>query len=163
MSADAGAGGGVGAMSAGGLEVALERDPLADLIPRLDSGLWIAPATRRATDPVSGIVAGQATLDLDRHRELVGVTVLEEPAFWERAPITWELPGRASPHRLRLLSTPGAVPATMRVDLGRKLWVLELAPAEEPEVLALGPRAFAALDGDRLVGLLADLRGFNRV
>ena len=146
-----------------GLAVALDRDPLADLIPRLDGGLWLAPARRRDGDPVTGMVAGQATLDLDSGGGLVGVTVLEEPGFWERGPIDWELPGRASPHRLRILEPQGAVPATMRLDLARKLWVLVLEPCAEPEVLALGPRSFAAVDGDRLVGLLADLRGFNRI
>ncbi len=143
--------------------VALERDPLADLIPRLDGGLWIAPAKRRDTDPVSGLVAGQATIDLDRDGFVVGITVLEEPSFWERGAIDWELPGRASPHVLRIREAPGAVPATMTLDAARKLWVLELAPCEAPEVHALGPRAFAAIDGDRLVGLVADLRGFNRI
>ncbi|MBA2347985.1 MAG: hypothetical protein H0V81_06805 [Solirubrobacterales bacterium] len=146
-----------------GLAVALDRDPLADLIPRLDGGLWLAPAQRREGDPVSGLVAGQATLDLDRDGGLVGVTVLEEPVFWERGPITWELPGRASPHRLRILEPPGAVAAAMRLDAARKLWVLELEPATHPELLALGPRSFAAMDGDTLVGLVADLRGFGRI
>lgn len=143
--------------------VALDRDPLADLIPRLDGGLWIAPAKRRATDPTSGLIAGQATLDLDSGGWLVGVTVLEEPTYWERGTIDWELPGRASPHVLRVRDAPGAVPATMRLDAPRKLWVLELAACEAPEVHALGPRAFAAVDGDTLVGLLADMRGFNRI
>lgn len=146
-----------------GLAVALERDPLADLIPRLDRGLWLAPARRRDGDPVGGLVAGQATLDLDRDGVLLGLTVLEEPGFWERGPIDWELPGRASPHRLRILEPPGVVPATMRLDAARRLWVLELAATAEPEVLALGPRSFAAVDGDTLVGLLADLRGFGRI
>ena len=146
-----------------GITVAVERDPLADLIPRLDGGLWIAPATRREQDPASGMVAGQTTLDLDRAGELVGVTVLEEPQFWARGSVAWALPGRASPHRLRILGGAAGPGAVLRLDAGRKLWVLELAPAEEPEVLALGPRAFAAVDGDRLVGLLADLRGFNRI
>lgn len=145
------------------VEVALDRDPLADLIPRLDRGLWIAPVRPRASDPVSGLIAGQATLDLDRDRHLVGVTVLEEPQFWPRGPIAWELPGRASPHRLRFLGDVATVPATVRLDRARKLWALELAPAEAPEVHALGPRCFAAVDGDRLVGLLADLRGFGRL
>ena len=108
-------------------------------------------------------MAGQATLDLDRDRRLVGLTVLEEPGFWARGPIAWELPGRASPHHLRFLGTSGAVAATMRLDAERQLWVLELEPADEPDLVALGPRSFAAVDGDRLVGLLADLRGFGRI
>lgn len=77
--------------------------------------------------------------------------------------MAWELPGRASPHRLRVVGGVAGAGALLRVDLERKLWVLELEPAEAPEVLALGPRAFAAVEGDRLVGLLADLRGFNRI
>ena len=145
------------------LEVALERDPLADLIPRLDGGLWIAPATRRAQDPASGLVAGQATLDLDREGWLVGVTVLEEPRFWERGPITWELPGRASPHRLRLLGGSAGAGVVSRLDPLRKLWALELSADAAAQVVALGPRSFAALGGGRLVGLLADLRGFTRI
>ena len=145
------------------LEVALERDPLADLIPRLDGGLWIAPATRRAQDPASGLVAGQATLDLDRDGWLVGVTVLEEPRFWERGPIAWELPGRASPHRLRVLGGSAGAGVVSRLDPSRKLWALELVAHGAPQVVALGPRSFAALADGRLVGLLADLRGFNRI
>lgn len=112
---------------------------------------------------MSGLVAGQATLDLDRDGQLVGVTVLEEPRYWVKGTVDWELPGRASPHRLRVLGGAPGAQAVLRLDAARKLWVLELEPAEEPEVLALGPRAFAAVEGDRLVGLLADLRGFNRI
>jgi hypothetical protein len=145
------------------LEVALERDPLADLIPRLDGSLWIAPAKRRAKDPASGLVAGQATLDLDGDGWLVGVTVLEEPRFWERAPIGWELPARASPHRLRVFGESAGAGAVLRLDPSRRLWALELAAHAAPEVVALGPRAFAALADGRLVGLLADLRGFNKL
>lgn len=146
-----------------GLGVTLERDPLADLIPRLDGSLWIAPARRRAQDPSSGLVAGQATLDLDRDGWLVGVTVLEEPRFWERGPIGYELPGRASPHRLRILGEPATTAAVLRLDPSRRLWALVLAAAVAPQVVALGPRSFAALDGGRLAALLADLRGFGRI
>ncbi len=145
------------------LEVALERDPLADLIPRLDGGLWLAPATRRPQDPASGLVAGQATLDLDRDGWLVGVTVLEEPRFWERGPIEWELPARASPHRLRVLDGSAGAGAVSRLDPSRRLWALVLAAHPSPRVVALGPRSFAALADGRLVGLLADLRGFNKL
>ncbi|MDQ3631685.1 MAG: hypothetical protein M3417_10545 [Actinomycetota bacterium] len=145
------------------LGVTLEREPLADLIPRLDGSLWIAPARRRAQDPASGLVAGQATLDLDRDGWLVGVTVLEEPRFWERGSIGWELPGRASPHRLQILGEPVNTGAVLRLDPARKLWALELATAAAPRIVALGPRSFAALDDGRLVALLADLRGFGRI
>jgi len=146
-----------------GLEVALERAPLADLIPRVDGSLWIAPATRRAHDPASGLVAGQATLDLDRDGWLVGVTVLEEPRFWERGPIAWELPARASPHRLRVLGGSAGAGVVSRLDPSRRLWALELAAHAAPQVVSLGPRSFAALADGRLLGLLADLRGFNRI
>jgi len=145
------------------LEVALERDPLADLIPRLDGSLWIAPARRRPQDPASGLVAGRTTLDLDRDGWLVGVTVLEEPRFWARGPIEWELPGRASPHRLRLVGGSAGAGVVSRLDASRRLWALELAVDAAPQVVALGPRSFAALNDGRLVGLLADLRGFNRI
>ena len=114
-------------------------------------------------------MAGPVLLDLGDEGRLIGVTVLEERRFWQKGAIAWELPSRATPHRLDVPSGPSRGPggalaagAEVRWDAGRKLCGVLLAEATEPEVLALGPRAYAAVDGDVLVGLLADLRGFDR-
>jgi hypothetical protein len=49
-----------------------------------------------------------------------------------------------------------------RWDASRRLFWLAWGESEAPRIVGLGPRAHAAVDGERLVALLADLRGFGR-
>ncbi len=154
----------------GGLVVRAWREPAADLIPRFD-GTTLRLTSKASLDapPGGGLVAGPVLMDLGVDGRLVGVTLLEERRFWQKDAIAWPLPARATPHRLELVDGPvlgsGAALASgaeVRWDAGRKLCGVILADAEHPEVVALGPRAYAAVAGDVLVGLLADLRGFDR-
>ena len=152
------------------IAVRVGREPAADLIPRFDgTTLRFTSKTSLDAPPGGGLVAGPVLLDLGDEGRLVGVTVLEERRFWQKGAIGWPLPARATPHRLDVPGAasrgPGEALATgaeVRWDAGRKLCGVLFADAEEPEVLALGPRAYAVVDGDGLVGLLADLRGFDR-
>ncbi len=161
-------------MSPGGSEgllaVRLEREPAADLIPRFD-GTALRFTSRAALEapPGGGLVVGPVLLDLGTDGRLVGVSVLEERRFWQRGAIPWALPSPATPHRLEVPGGPSRGPggalstgAEVRWDGGRRLCGVLFGPAVEPEVLALGPRAFAVVEADALVGLLADLRGFDR-
>jgi hypothetical protein len=156
--------------AADGLVVRLEREPAADLIPRFDGtslrftskGLPARAGGRGARRRARAARPGE-------EGRLVGVTVLEERRFWQKGPIAWELPARATPHRLDVPEGPTSGPggalasgAEVRWDAGRRLCGVLFGAAAAPEVLALGPRAFAAVDGDVLVGLLADLRGFDK-
>lgn len=153
-----------------GLAVRVEREPAADLIPRFDgTGLRFTSKASLDAPQGGGVVAGPVLLDLGEDGRLVGVTVLEERRFWQKGAIAWELPARATPHRLDVLDGPVRGPgaaiasgAEVRWDAGRRLCGVLLAGAEDPSVLALGPRAYAVVEGDVLVGLLADLRGFDR-
>ncbi|MCW3011735.1 MAG: hypothetical protein JWO90_2139 [Solirubrobacterales bacterium] len=156
--------------AAGRLAVRLEREPAADLIPRFD-GTTLRFTSKAFLDAPAGggIVAGPVLLDLGEEGRLVGVTVLEERRFWQKGAIAWELPARATPHRLDVPAAPSRGPggalasgAEVRWDASRKLCGVLFGEAEAPEVLALGPRAFAVVEDDGLVGLLADLRGFDR-
>lgn len=155
---------------AAGLAVRVAREPAADLIPRFDgTSLRFTSKVFLRTPAGGGLVAGPVLLDLGEEGRLIGVTVLEERRFWQKGRIAWELPARATPHRLDVPAGatrgPGGALATgaeVRWDAGRRLCGVLLGEADEPEVLALGPRAYAAVDGDVLVGLLADLRGFDR-
>ena len=152
------------------LEVRVAREPAADLIPRFDgTTLRFTSRTARDAPPGGGLVAGPVLMDVGEDGRLVGVTVLEERRFWQKGAIAWGLPARATPHRLDIPGAatrgPGealAVGAEVRWDAGRRLCGVLFADADAPAVLALGPRAYAAVDGDVLVGLLADLRGFDR-
>ncbi len=152
------------------LEVRVEREPAADLIPRFD-GTTLRFTSKAFLDapPGGGIVAGPVLLDLGLDGRLVGMTVLEERRFWQKGSIEWELPARATPHRLDVPGGPAHGPgsalaggADVRWDGARRLCGVLFGDAEAPEVLALGPRAFAVVEADRLVGVLADLRGFDR-
>lgn len=153
-----------------GLEVRLAREPAADLIPRFDgTTLRLTSKAFHHAPAGGGLVAGPVLMDLGDDGRLLGVTVLEERRFWLKGPIGWALPARATPHRLDVPGGPARGPgsalaggAEVRWDAGRKLCGVLFGEAEAPEVLALGPRAYAAVDGDVLVGLLADLRGFDR-
>ncbi len=107
---------------------------------------------------------GPVLLDVGDDGRLQGATLLEEHRFWQRGRVDWALPARATPHRVDLLPgdpTQGGG-AEVRWDAGRSLCAIVFAEAEVPQVVALGPRAYAAVADDRLVGLLADLRGFDR-
>ena len=153
-----------------GPAVRLTREPAADLIPRFDgTTLRFTSKTSLDAPQGGGLVAGPVLLDIGEGGRLVGVTVLEERRFWRKASIAWELPARATPHRLELPEAAVRGPGTaltggceVRWDAARRLCGVLFAPAEQPAVLALGPRAYAAVDGDILVALLADLRGFDR-
>ncbi len=152
------------------LAVRLAREPAADLIPRFDgTALRFTSKAWKDAPPGGGLVAGPVLLDLGQDGRLVGVTVLEERRFWQKGAIAWELPARATPHRLDVPTAPASGPGTalaggaeVRWDAARRLCGVLFADAAAPEVLALGPRAFAAVEDDHLVGLLADLRGFDR-
>jgi hypothetical protein len=152
------------------LDVRVSREPAADLIPRFDgTSLRFTSKTSLDAPPGGGIVAGPVLMDLGEEGRLVGVTVLEERRFWQKGAIAWELPARATPHRLDVPGASSRGPgealasgAEVRYDAGRKLCGVLFGEAAEPEVLALGPRAYAVVDGDALVALLADLRGFDR-
>lgn len=159
-------------MTAGdaGLTVRVAREPAADLIPRFDgTTLRFTSKTALEAPPGGGLVAGPVLLDLGEEGRLVGITVLEERRFWQKAAITWELPARATPHRLDVLDRPVRGPgaalaggAEVRWDAGRRLCGVLFGAAPAPAVVALGPRAYAAVKDDVLVGVLADLRGFDR-
>jgi len=133
------------------------------LVPRLARGvlrLEGRAATGEAVEPVQGLVAGPALLSLSRDGLLVGAEVLEEQRWWRPGAVPWELRTRA--HGLRVLEQdPAAVPEP-RWDAARRLFWLAWGDARAPLVVGLGPRAHAAVEGDRLVALLADLRGFGR-
>lgn len=154
-----------------GLAVRVEREPAADLIPRFDgTALRLTSKASLAFPPGGGLAAGPVLLDLGEDGRLMGVTVLEERRHWRKESIAWPLPARATPHRLDVLDGPGqgrgialAGGAEVRWDAARKLCAVLLGEADDPAVMALGPRAYAAVEGDVLVGLLADLRGFGRV
>jgi len=157
--------------AAAGLAVRVAPEPAADLIPRFD-GTTLRFTSKSALDapPGGGLVAGTVLLDLGDEGRLVGVTVLEERRFWRKDTIGWALPARATPHRLDVPSGPSRGPGDalargveVRWDAGRKLCGVLFAEAAEPVLVALGPRAYAAVDGDALVALLADLRGFGQV
>ncbi len=152
------------------LAVRVAREPAADLIPRFD-GTTLRFTSKTALDapPGGGIVAGPVLIDLGHQGRLVGVTVLEERRFWGKGAIAWKLPPRATPHRLDVLDGPTRGPgaalaggAEVRWDAGRRLCGVLFGDASEAAVVALGPRAYAAVAGDVLVALLADLRGFDR-
>lgn len=152
------------------MAVRISREPAADLIPRFD-GTTLRFTSKTALDAPAGggIVAGPVLIDLGDQGRLVGVTVLEERRFWGKGAIAWELPSRATPHRLDVLEVPDRGPGTalaggaeVRWDAGRRLCGVLFGDAPEPAVVALGPRAYAAVAGDVLVALLADLRGFDR-
>jgi len=103
-------------------------------------------------------------MDLRSDGRLLGVTLLEERSFWRKGVIAWPLPTRATPHRLTLDAPKGApsAAAEVRWDASRRLCGILFGDVAQPDVLALGPRAYAVVDGDVLVALLADLRGFDR-
>lgn len=147
------------------MRVEVRREAAADLIPRFDGSVLRLTSRRALAEPGrGGLLLGPVLLDLAPDGRLEGATVLEERRMWQRSPIAWELPARATPHRLGVLEDPGAPPAQVHVrwDPARLLCALVVDEVPAPRVVALGPRAYAALDGDRLAGLLADLRGFDR-
>ena len=145
-----------------GPPVELRRDPQADLIPRFDGrSLAIVPSRIRRDEPiVGGLVAGQAVLDVDGTGALAGMSVLEERRQWPKGTVSWEFP-RGTPHRLLIDGRDGGF-AEVRWDGERKLFAVVWDDTPDAELFALGPRAWAATAGGRLVGLLADLRGFDR-
>lgn len=153
-----------------GLSVHVAREPAADLIPRFDGTSLRFTSKASLSVPVGGgIVVGPVLLDLGEDGRLVGATVLEERRFWRKGAIAWPLPARATPHRLDIADGPGRGPgaalatgAEVRWDAARKLCGVLFAEAGDPAVVALGPRAYAVVGGELLVGLLADLRGFDR-
>lgn len=149
----------------GGVPVTVEREAAADVIPRFD-GVTLRFTSRRALEAPGrgGLVLGPVLLDLGDDGRLQGATLLEEYRYWQRGSVPWELPARATPHRLGVLAGSGSGPAAVEVrwDAGRSLCTIRFAAADVPQVVALGPRAYAAVADGRLVGLLADLRGFDR-
>ena len=153
-----------------GLAVRVTREPAADLIPRFDgTTLRLTSKTALGALPGGGVVAGPVLLDLGEDGRLVGVTLLAERRFWTRGAVPWELPARATPHRIDLVTAPDrgagtamAGGAEVRWDAGRRMCAVLFAEPAPLELIALGPRAYAAVSSDLLVGLLADLRGFDR-
>ncbi len=159
------------------MRVEVERGDAVVLVPRLSGGVLRfegrppGPARRpgaagRSADPAleaaQGLVAGPALLSLSRDGALVGAEVLEEQRWWRPQPVGWELRTRA--HVLRVVrEEPGDLPEP-RWDASRRLFWLgwDAGAAAAPRIVGLGPRAYAAVAGDRLVALLADLRGFGR-
>lgn len=151
------------------MRVALERGDGVVLVPRVSHGVLrfegrpAGPRTRPGQalpEPAQGIVAGTALLALARDGLLVGAEILEEQRWWRPAAVAWELRTRA--HGLRVVEhDPSAAPEP-RWDAARRLFWLAWGDAGSPRVVGLGPRAYAAVDGDQLVALLADLRGFGR-
>jgi hypothetical protein len=113
-----------------------------------------------AHEPAQGLVAGPVLLSLSREGLLVGAEVLEEQRWWRARPVAWELRTRA--HGLRVLEHDPTEAPEPRWDAARRLFWLAWGDAQAPRIVGLGPRAHAAVDGDRLVALLADLRGFGR-
>jgi hypothetical protein len=148
-----------------GVPVVVRREAAADVIPRFD-GATLRFTSKRALEAPArgGLVLGPVLLDVDDEGRLEGATLLEERRYWERATVAWELPGRASPHRLDITGAaePGPTSVAVRWDGARSLCAVVFTVCEAPLVVALGPRAYAAVADDRLVGLLADLRGFDR-
>lgn len=151
------------------MRVALERSDAVALVPRMSHGVLrfegrsAAAGTGMAAapaEPAQGLVAGTALLSLDKDGRLVAVEVLEEQRWWNAGPVAWELRTRA--HVLRVLEHDPAQAPEPRWDAGRRLFWLAWGEAASPRIVGLGPRAHAAVDGDRLVALLADLRGFGR-
>ena len=154
------------ASGSGGIRVTVTREAAADVIPRFD-GATLRFTSRRALEAPGrdGLVVGPVLLDLGEGGRLQGATLLEERRYWQRATVDWELPGRASPHRLDVDGQPvaaGRPDVTVRWDADRSLCAISFGTPAAPRVVALGPRAYAAVEDDELVGLLADLRGFDR-
>lgn len=151
-----------------GLVVRVAREQAADLIPRFDgTTLRFTSKASLAAPQGGGLVLGPVLLDLGEEGRLVGVTVLEERRYWHKGAVGWELPGRATPHRLEVVDPSSAEAvltgaAEVRWDVERRRCVVLFGSSRDPTVVALGPRAYAAVEGDLLVGLLADLRGFDR-
>jgi hypothetical protein len=152
------------------MRVAVERGDAVVLVPRLSHGVLRlegrAPGPGRgggaapAHEPAQGLVAGPALLSLSREGLLVGAEVLEEQRWWRPRPVDWDLRTRA--HGLRVLEHDPAEVPEPRWDAARRLFWLAWGQAAAPRIVGLGPRAHAAVDGERLVALLADLRGFGR-
>ncbi len=165
------------------MRVAVERGDAVVLVPRLSHGVLRlegrAPGPARgpadpaaggavpaaggaapAHEPAQGLVAGPALLSLSREGLLVGAEVLEGQRWWRARPVDWELRTRA--HGLRVLEHDPAEVPEPRWDAGRRLFWLAWGDAATPRIVGLGPRAHAAVDGERLVALIADLRGFGR-
>ncbi len=151
------------------MRVALERGDGVVLVPRMSQGVLRfegragGPRTgagAAAPEPVQGLVAGTALLSLDRDGRLVGAEILEERRWWRAHAVDWELRTRA--HGLRVLEHDPADAPEPRWDAARRLFWLAWGHAPSPRVVGLGPRAYAAVDGDRMLALVADLRGFER-
>ncbi len=151
------------------MRVTVERGDAVSLVPRMSHGVLrfegraAAPGGGMAAasvEPAQGMVAGAALLSLDRDGRLVGAEILEEQRWWRAGPVAWDLRTRA--HVLRVLEHDPVQTPEPRWDGGRRLFWLAWRDAPAPRVVGLGPRAYAAVDGDRLVALLADLRGFGR-
>ena len=160
------------------MRVTLERGDAVVLVPRLSAGVLrfegrpagpvrgprggraARDAAGAAVEPAQGLVAGPALLSLSRDGLLVGAEVLEEQRWWRPRSVAWELRSRA--HGLRITEQDPAQVPEPRWDAGRRLFQLAWDESEAPRVVGLGPRAYAAVDGERLVALLADLRGFGR-
>lgn len=169
------------------MRVALERGDAVVLVPRMSRGVLrfegrapgparggsaaperapgAAPAPARGTgapapEAAQGLVAGTALLSLSRDGLLVGAEILEEQRWWRPEPVGWELRSRA--HGLRVVEHDPSEAPEPRWDAGRRLFWLAWDVAPSPRIVGLGPRAHAAVDGDRLVALIADLRGFGR-
>lgn len=140
-----------------GVHVELVRDGQAALAPRMkQNSLWFE---QRDAEPRHGLIAGTAMMDLTVDRTLCGLTVMDERRHWEKGSIGWEMKTRA--HRLRVLTEGAtAIRPEARWDPERELFALVFAECEAPRIVGVGPRAFAAVEGDRLVAVLADLRGF---
>ena len=152
------------------MRVALERGDGVVLVPRMSQGVLrfegraggarVQAAAAEGPAPVQGLVAGTALLSLDGDGLLVGAEILEERRWWRPEAVSWELRTRA--HGLRVLEQDPADAPEPRWDAARRLFWLAWGHAPSPRVVGLGPRAYAAVDGDRLLALLADLRGFER-
>ncbi len=153
--------------ASGTVPVVVTREAAADVIPRFD-GATLRFTSRRALDEPGrgGFVLGPVLFDIGDQGRLQGATLLEEHRYWTRGAVSWELPARATPHRLDVAggggSGGGPVAVEVRWAAERSLCAIVFAAAEAPQVVALGPRAYAAVVDGRLVGLLADLRGFDR-
>jgi len=149
--------------AAGAVRVELERGGGVILVPRMSHGVLRFEGRADAgpaPEPAQGHVAGTALLSLDRDGRLVGAEILEEQRWWRPEAVAWDLRTRA--HALRVLEHDPAQAPEPRWDAVRRLFWLAWSDAPAPRVVGLGPRAHAAVDGDRLVALLADLRGFGR-
>jgi len=151
------------------MRVAVERGDAVVLVPRMSRGVLRfegrvpGAGTGRgvaAAEAAQGLVAGTALLSLDRDGMLVGAEILEERRWWRPGAVDWELRSRA--HGLRIVGHEPSDAPEPRWDAERRLFWLTWADAPSARVVGLGPRAYAAVDGDRLLALIADLRGFPR-